>query len=415
MLAHAPAGRCAHRRGHRSTVIPSPSCYVVARRSPAGHGVGSPGRAAVPASSGDHAVQRGWVAVDAWRNSRKSAVPRGRVAEVVAAIVEVVVTGEAEAARRRCWRRCRLAGVGARAGLARVAASGAAAAGVPSSPEPVRPSRSTGEGDRDDHGGGGHDGTADGVGPGAASGHRGPLRSGADGVERLAGLDVGHGVGEQLGQPGVVGLGVVGWRGSVMTAPPVSGRQWSAAVAQGGGAARRVALHRAAADAEGVGDLGLGQVEVVAQREHLALAARAARAARRARPSRRAAASGGLVGAAARSRARSARAACRATTAAVPQRRAGAVDHGLAQVGQRLVGVAQPRTSGRASRRRRPARPPRRCRRRAPAAPRAGPAGASARRTAARAASSASQRVHAGRASRGHRPGRTAPSHGSSR
>ena len=33
-----------------------------------------------------------------------------------------------------------------------------------------------------------------------------------------------------------------------------------------------MALHRAAADAEGVGDLGLGEVEVVAQREHLALA-----------------------------------------------------------------------------------------------------------------------------------------------
>ena len=42
--------------------------------------------------------------------------------------------------------------------------------------------------------------------------------------------------------------------------------------AEGGRAARRVALHRAAADAEGVGDLGLGEVQVVAQRQHLALA-----------------------------------------------------------------------------------------------------------------------------------------------
>ena len=40
---------------------------------------------------------------------------------------------------------------------------------------------------------------------------------------------------------------------------------------QRGGAAGRVALHGAGADAERLGDLDLGQVEVVAQREHLAL------------------------------------------------------------------------------------------------------------------------------------------------
>ena len=53
--------------------------------------------------------------------------------------------------------------------------------------------------------------------------------------------------------------------------------------AQGGGAAGGVALDRAAADAERVGDLGLGQVDVVAQREHLALAAGEGLPARRAR------------------------------------------------------------------------------------------------------------------------------------
>src|SRR6476619_7600219 len=60
-----------------------------------------------------------------------------------------------------------------------------------------------------------------------------------------------------------------GVRGSVTSVLPQVTQQ----VAQRGGAARGMALHRTATDPEGVGDLRLGQVEVVAQREDLALPA----------------------------------------------------------------------------------------------------------------------------------------------
>ena len=69
-----------------------------------------------------------------------------------------------------------------------------------------------------------------------------------------------------------------------------------------------------AADAEGLGDLGLGEVEVVAQREHLALAVGqlAHRVEYGAAP---VAVERGLVGARSRGAAPASRAACRATTA----------------------------------------------------------------------------------------------------
>ena len=77
--------------------------------------------------------------------------------------------------------------------------------------------------------------------------------------------------------------------------------------------ARGVALHRAAADAEGVGDLGLGEVEVVAQREHLALAVGQLphRVEYGVAPVGR---ERGLVGAGLRGAGTASRAACRATT-----------------------------------------------------------------------------------------------------
>ncbi len=134
---------------------------------------------------------------------------------------------------------------------------------------------------------------------------------------------------------------------------------------------------------EGVGDLGLGEVEVVAQGQHLALALGQL-------PHRveygvpPGGGERGLVGT--------------GTGGAEPPRgrRAGRRRRGAAApsgTGSRPPAAGRPApcrgraasTSDRARRRTRPARPPRRWRRRAPGAPRAGPAAASGRRTAARA------------------------------
>ena len=74
-----------------------------------------------------------------------------------------------------------------------------------------QPELVAGEGDRGHHRSGGQDGPADGVDPGAARGHAGHLCSVADGVEGVAGLDVRHGVGQELREAGiVVGLAGVG-------------------------------------------------------------------------------------------------------------------------------------------------------------------------------------------------------------
>ena len=88
--------------------------------------------------------------------------------------------------------------------------------------------------------------------------------------------------------------------------------------AEGGGAAGGVALHGAAADPEASAISRLGEVEVVAQGEHLALAARAARAARRA-PCRAARRRRRVVGAGASVRRRPARSACAPDHREVPQ------------------------------------------------------------------------------------------------
>ena len=91
-----------------------------------------------------------------------------------------------------------------------------------------------------------------------------------------------------------------------------------------------------------VGDLGLGQVEVVAQREHLALAVgQPPQRVEYGRPAGRPRSAAPSAPVADPSR-RPLRAACRCDHGAVPQRRAGAVDDRLAQVGQRPVGVAEP-------------------------------------------------------------------------
>ena len=129
-----------------------------------------------------------------------------------------------------------------------------------------------------------------------------------------------------------------GWRGSVMTVLPVVVEQGP----QGGGAARGVALHRAAADARGSRRsrprTGRGSSAARAPRaagRELAQRVEHGVAARRGQ--------GRLVGAGRGRAAAASRAAWRTHDRPVPQRRAGAVDHGLPQVGQRLVGVAQPR------------------------------------------------------------------------
>ena len=97
-------------------------------------------------------------------------------------------------------------------------------------------------------------------------------------------------------------------------------------------------LDRTPADPQGVGDLGLGEVEVVAQREHLALALR-----QRTHRFQYGGPPGEALGRLGRLRARGVRTSFDVPVDhhPVPQRRPGLVDHGLAQVGERLVVVAQ--------------------------------------------------------------------------
>ena len=139
-----------------------------------------------------------------------------------------------------------------------------------------------------------------------------------------------------------------------------------AGLAQRGGPAGGVALDRTPADAERLGDLGLGQVDVVAQRRAPRAAGAAARASASSTVSRR-----WPPGRPRRRRGRRTARGCRSAWARTTLRwrsaGARAVDDGPPQVGERPVGVAERAPLGVHARRRRPGRPPRPCRGRGPA------------------------------------------------